>query len=256
MLEAEAKLKEAWRELIPQLDETEKEILTKYMELRVSTPYRVASELNLPTSKVYRKVKKLVEKRLLLPLRFPSKETLHISVKGCLALYVMGLISFDEMFDCFYKLWDVKMSKDELLGFLYLLSIEIRKRELNLKTTTMCRVDEASIHVLRFLKRAIMVYLEEGKSFPEALNQVAKEVDFDRILTREGIRLGLKGIAKTLPIVVNLKGHKVVILFHDQYLFPFVIECDTPCVHFKESLGFECPLIQEKVFKAGVPIIR
>ncbi len=245
MLGVEARLKDAWRGLMPQLDENEREILMKYMELKASTPYKVAMKLNAPTSKVYRKVKRLVDKRLLLPLRFPSKETLHISVKGCLALYVLGLISFDEMFYCFYKLWDTEMTKEELLGFLYLLSIEARGRELNLKGITMCKIDEASVHVLRFLKRAILVYINEGISFSEALDKIAREIEFDRMLTRDGIRLGLKGIVKTLPIVTHIKDHTVVVLFHDQFIFPFVIECKTACPHFRESLGFECPLLQK-----------
>ncbi len=251
-MQAENKVREAWAPLTPQLDETEKEILLEYLTLRISTPYRVASNLGMPVSKTYRKVRRLAEKRLLIPLRYPSKETLHISVKGCLALYALGMISFDDLYACFKDLWDVDMTKDELLGFLYLLSVEVRRRELNLKTITMCKIDEASVHVLRFLKKAILIYINEGISFSEALDAVAKEVNFDRMLTREGMRLSLKGISKTLPIILHTEDHKIAFLFHDRFVFPFVIECKAMCPHFKESLGFECPLAQEA--RAKIPL--
>ncbi|WP_338252718.1 hypothetical protein [Pyrodictium abyssi] len=228
-----------WADLVPVIDEAEKRILYAYLKVQEASPYKISNMLGMNTATVYRKSRRLLRERLLIsdgPRGRP-----RISNKGCLALYINSIIGEEALVGCFAKTWGVRVELDELLGFLMLLAIEAKRRKLNLKTMTMCRVDEASIHVLRFLKEAIMTYIRDGVSMASALSDTASRHGVPPRLFIAGIRLALRGISRTLPLTVHTDSCSIVILMHNRLLLPFVVECKRDCEYYRTSLGLDCP---------------
>jgi len=242
--EFERKVRSLWHKLSPDVDGVEEELLLKYLELGAATPYRVARILNLSAATAYRRSRSLLEKRLLVP---GNEGKLVASVKGCIVLYSRGRVGLESLVSCAQRIWGLPFDAEALLGFIYLLGLEAEKRRLTVKTLTMCRVDEASIHVLRYLKEAIVHHVASGSSFAEALDEVAMRYCVPPNAFREAIRLALRGAATTLPLSVTGAGHRIVALLHDRAIYHFVIECENPCEEYRRSLGLECPRAAEAV---------
>ena len=235
----EETVRRMWAQLSPGIDKVDEEILGVFLSLGASTPYRVAKHLCLSTASVYRRARKLLEKRVLIPV---NDDKLMASIKGCIVLYTRGRMDLQSLVECARRIWGVRVEPLELLGFLHLLGLEAQKRRLQIQTLTMCRVDEASVHALRYLREALLHHLGTGTSFAESLDAVAARHGVDPAAFREGLRLALRGISTTLPIAVTGHGHRVVILTHDRFMFHFVVECSRPCEEYRRSLGVECPI--------------
>lgn len=243
------RVKRLWAELSPCIGAVDEELVAAYLRLGPSTPYRVSRHVGASTASVYRRSRSLLEKRLLVP--GPDGETLMASVKGCLALYAHGRLGLPGLVECFTRIWGVRAEPEALLGFLYLLGLEARRRRLHLQTMTMCRPDEASIHVARYLDEVLAYHAASGAGFAEALDAVASRHGLDPDAFREALRLALRGVSTTLPLVVTGKGHKVALLVRDHTVYFFVLECSRPCEEYRRSLGFECPraarLVRERL---------
>jgi hypothetical protein len=242
----EVKVKRIWASLAPALDETEKRILINYLvREEAATPYSIARETEFSIATVYRKVKKLTEKHVIMPIDDRGK--LALTIKGCITLFVNNLIDLASFVKCAERAWDMKLSARELLGFLYLLGIEATRRSLSLRDFTMCRMDEASVHVIRLLKNTILKYIFEGSDFANVLKELASELEIPLDFLREGLRLALRGIARTLPIILHTEHHKAALFVHGKLLLPFAVECRRNCHHFRTNLGFDCPTLAEEV---------
>ncbi|AEM39065.1 hypothetical protein Pyrfu_1203 [Pyrolobus fumarii 1A] len=242
----EEMVKSIWRQLTPDVDDAEKRILLYYLRAGAATPYKIARMAQLNVATVYRKAKKLLEKRVVVPVD-GSRETLALSAKGCITLYVNNIIDVNMFAECMGRIWGLRATPEELLGFLYILGVEAQRRRLTLKNMTICKIDEASIHVLRLLKEAILAYLRDGASFTEVLDELAHRLGVPPGYLRSGIRLALRGITRTLPLSIHTEHHKVTLFMHDKLLFPFAIECKIQCQHFWDNLGFECPILMEEL---------
>ncbi len=247
--DVEAKVKKIWRRLTPDLDDTEKKILLSYLERSdAATPYLIAREKGFNVTTVYRKIRRLIDKRLVLPTDDDGEPArLNITVKGCIALYVNNLIDVEELKQCFEKTWNTRLSLKGLLGLLYLLGLEAQKRSLTLRTFTICKMDEASLHVIRFLRNIVARYLHEGLRFEEALREAAQELELPTDYLTEGFRLALIGVSKTIPIIINTEYHKVALFAHGKFLLPVAIECRRGCRHFGLNLGLECPALAKEL---------
>jgi len=235
----EERVRGLWRRLVPAVDEDEKRMLLLYLRAGAATPYRAARSAGMNTATVYRKARRLTEKRLLLPVGVARG--LALSAKGCIVLYAHGLISSEALARCFSDAWGFRVTARELLGFLYLLGTEAERRELDLKGMTICKFDEASIHVLRLLKDAILAHIRDGAAISEALDSMAQRYGVPPSYLREGIRLALRCVSRTLPLTIHTEHHRIVLFVHGRLLLPFVVECRRQCVHFERSLGFDCP---------------
>ncbi len=239
-------VKMLWKSLTPSIDTIDREILLLYYRKGALTPYMAARLLGMNTATVYRRVRRLAGKLLLLPADENSDETMRvkISAKGCIALYVNNSIDSQTLKDCASKAWGIDIvSTSEILGFLYVLGLEAQRRQLNLTTMTMCSIDEAAIHVIRVLKKAIVTYVSRSVSFKKALDMLAKEMNMPSQELRDGIRLALRGLADKLPLTVNTRQHRLAVFVQDRTPFVFVVECTRNCKENLESLGFECPRV-------------
>ncbi|ALL01303.1 hypothetical protein Pyrde_1255 [Pyrodictium delaneyi] len=236
----EERVQRLWQRLIPEMDDNEKRILLWYLRTGTATPYRIARLAHINTATVYRKAKKLVEKRVLLPIE-SNKGSLALSAKGCIALYTSRLITAGTLARCISDAWGFQVTAKELLGFLYLLGLEAEKRRLDLTSITICKFDEASIHVLRLLKDAILAHIRDGTGITEALDEIASGYGIPPDYLREGIQLALKSISKTLPLTIHTEHHKIILFVHGRLILPFVVECRKRCKHYRKSLGFDCP---------------
>jgi hypothetical protein len=253
----EQNVRRLWASLSPGIDRIYEEIIEKYLELGPSTPYRIAKNMGLSTATVYRRSRSLLEKRILIP--YSGGDSLMVSVKGCIVLYSRQHLGLEGLTECSSKIWGISLDAYSLLGFLYLLGLEAEQRKLTIQTLTMCKIDEASIHVLRYLREALVTHLASAKSFAEALDEVAARYCIPPRIFRGALRLALRGIATTLPVTLTSRDHKVVVFLHDRALYYFVVECSRPCEEYERSLGLECPLaarlVQERLrgILSGLP---
>jgi hypothetical protein len=247
----EERVRNLWRDIVPGLDDLERRILLISISIRYNgiSPYKLARMTDANIATVYRKVKRLIEKRLLLPIN-PPENKVSISVKGCITLYTQGIIGVDTLIGCIRRLWDLEYSMvtcEAVLGLLYILGIEAKRRRLNITNMTMCMMDEASIHAIRIIKEALTLHINEGVSFSRALDIIAERLEMPPRYLREGIRLAVRGASKAMPLIVNLENDTVAVFIHDRFIIPFVLECKRPCKHYWNDFGFDCPRVREEL---------
>ncbi len=249
--ETEKLVHETWDKLIPRLEAVDVDILAAYLRVKSPvSPYRIARMLGMNITSVYRRSRRLLEHRLLIPGFAPTeRDRLMISVKGCLYLYLRGRIDTEALAECFSTLWGIEVTPRSLLPFLYLLGVEASRRKLDIKTLTMCRPEEAAVHVLRYLMRALELYEKLGVGFREALDSVAYSVYLDGTAFRDALRLALRAAAGRIFPVIKERGHEIVVLVSGRSVYPLVLHCNTPCREYWESLGIECSYVYSELLK-------
>ncbi len=236
------RVKSLWRSLTPQLEDDDLRLLEAYRRAWCITPYRAARMTGFHVPKAYRRAKRLVQWRLLIP---GGDEKLTMSIKGCIALYVHERLEWSELQECACRVWELECP-DGLAGFLYLLGLEAERRGLNITTMTMCMLDEASTHVLRYFRRMLAENLSEPKSVYELLEEYARELDMPVEELRGALRMALYGIARLLPLTINTDNHKVLLLASDTGLIPVVLECRRKC-GASDAFGIGCPIAAAEV---------
>ncbi len=240
--ELERLVHEAWEKLVPQLEALDEDILMAYLEAGGPvSPYRIAKSLNVNTTSVYRRSRRLLDWRLLIPgLRANDNDKMMISVKGCLYLYLRNKIGLEELVGCYSRLWGLDLDPLSLLAALYLIGFEAKRRKLSIKTLTMCMPDEAAVHILRYFKRVVELHEELGVSFGEALDSVAYSLYLDRMAFREALRLAFRALARSVLPVIHTNDHSSVILVSEKGVYPIVVWCRNPCRDYRDTLGVEC----------------
>lgn len=247
--------REAILRVAPRLDSRDLRLLYAYHCAGPTTPYMVARRLGCSTATVYRRTRRLIEKRLVLPGvdGAPATGTLLVSVKGCAVLYAHRLLDERGLVSCVSRVWrGVRGPPEALVGLLHAVALEAERRGLGLRCLSVCRPEEAALPVLRIVHRALELHVSEALSMADALAEAAREAGMEPGELRAAARLAFMLAARLLPAaVVRTRSHTAVIIVKEGSVYPFAVECSHPHGGLEEeSLGYDCPLLRREVREA------
>ena len=238
---------DSWRPLIPKLDSYMLNILKYLVERGEATLYRISRDLDISFSLGYKKGSILKNMKFIVPY---NRSMYRPSIKSYISLYINNEIPYYTLLKGvkeIYKLND--MDEYSIMSFLYLLSLVLNERGLDLAKATICNIDEASLHVIRLYLRCVFESLISGEYIDYIFKDHAKKIGISSDMLLGGFRIAIKGILNLIPPTIVTKNHRTIFVLREGKPHILMTECKDECRYYRENLGLTCPYLLKEIYE-------
>ena len=236
-----------WKPLSPALDEKSLTILDYLINSSGVSLYKIARDLGMSFSLVYKKGQKLLDLRL---IHRVDEKRFMATVKACIASLVNGWLDKPGFINCLKARWPLEaldIREEEILSFLYVLGMLVAARGLDLVKATICGFDEASLHVFKlYVSNTIVSHLIAG-SVEERLKRIGVRMGVSKDIVAAAFRTAVKGIMKAMPPTMDTGRHKIIVAMTNGSPQVIAVDCRTRCKYYMRELGLTCPLVAREV---------